>query len=263
MFPEPSSRNPTILVAVGQRGQFGVCATDQPTSLDFFVPNGACLFPRKRYSDSGRSIDNISDWSLKKFIDHYKSLSKKVITKEAIFHYVYGVLHDPIYREKYALNLKRGMPHIPFYKNFWRWAEWGERLMSVHIGYESQKIWPIKRINESDKKSRDAGLGPEVILKADKESGIIKIDSETRLVGIPEEVWSYKLGSRSALEWVLDQHGENKQRSEMMRKQFDAYSFSDHKESIIKLVGQITRVSVETQQIIVAMQDLPLNERAL
>jgi predicted helicase len=263
MFPDSATSNPTILVAVGQRGQFGVCATDRPTSLDFFVPNAACLFTRKRYSESGRSIDNIPDWALKQFSEHYKSGGKKVITKDAIFFYVYGVLHDPAYREKYALNLKREMPRIPFYRNFWLWAEWGEKLMSLHIGYESQKVWPLKRINTRDKISRDAELQPDVILKADKGSGVIKIDSETQLGDIPKEVWSYKIGSRSALEWVLDQHGENKPRSEILRKQFDADSFATRKEAVVKLIGQVTRVSVETQQVVEAMRSLPLSERAL
>ena len=45
---------------------------------------------------------------------------KRPISKEAIFHYVYGVLHDPNYREKYALNLKREFPRIPFYDDFWK-----------------------------------------------------------------------------------------------------------------------------------------------
>jgi predicted helicase len=261
IFPDAATANPTILVAVGQRGEFGVCATDKPTSLDFFVPNAACLFPRKRYSESGRVVDNITDWSLKQFSERYKA-SKKPLTKDAIFHYVYGIIHDPSYREKYALNLKRGMPHIPFYNDFWLWADWGEKLMSLHIGYESQKVWPLKRTNTNDKKSRDADLEPEVLLKADKEDGTIEIDSETWLGNIPEEAWLYKLGSRSALEWVLDQHGENKTRSEIIRKQFDDYSFAVHKEAVVKLIGQVTRVSVETQEIVEAMRRRPLRERA-
>ena len=67
----------------------------------------------------------------------------RAITKDAIFHYVYGVLHDPIYREKYAINLKREFPRIPFYPDFWQWAEWGEKLMALHIGYESVEPWPL------------------------------------------------------------------------------------------------------------------------
>ena len=46
------------------------------------------------------------------------------LTKDDIFHYVYAVLHDPVYREKYALNLKREFPRIPFHPDFWTWVAW-------------------------------------------------------------------------------------------------------------------------------------------
>ncbi|WP_161785023.1 type ISP restriction/modification enzyme [Hoeflea sp. BAL378] len=59
----------------------------------------------------------------------------RALSKDDIFHYVYGVLHDPVYREKYAINLKREFPRIPFYPDFWAWAAWGERLMALHVGY--------------------------------------------------------------------------------------------------------------------------------
>lgn len=51
------------------------------------------------------------------------------------------VLHDPIYTEKYALNLKCQFPRIPFYLDFWKWAEWGEKLRGLHLGYETIKPW--------------------------------------------------------------------------------------------------------------------------
>ena len=60
------------------------------------------------YDLNGNRVDNITDWALKQFTANYKTSGKsKKISKEAIFHYCYAVLHDPIYREKYALNLKR------------------------------------------------------------------------------------------------------------------------------------------------------------
>src|SRR5471030_1438103 len=71
IFP-PSNANAAIFVSIGQRGLFGVCASDIPVSLDFFVPNAACLFPRWRFAKSGNSIDNITDWTLEKFRAHYE-----------------------------------------------------------------------------------------------------------------------------------------------------------------------------------------------
>ena len=146
------------------------------------------------------------------------------ITKDAIFHYVYGVLHDPIYHEKYALDLKREFPRIPFYPDFWRWAEWGEALLALHIGYETVEPWPLERIDTPDGK-RKRPVAPKALLKADKSAGNIQLDSETQLTGFPAEAWTYQLGNRSALEWVLDQHKEKTPKDPTIRERFNAYRF--------------------------------------
>ena len=124
----------------------------------------------------GNRIDNITDWALRTVQEALPVRSRQnahTITKEAIFHYVYGVLHDPVYREKYALNLKREFPRIPFYKDFWQWADWGKELMDLHIGYESVTPAKLKRIDVPDEKARKAGLAPKCMLKADKDGGRI------------------------------------------------------------------------------------------
>jgi predicted helicase len=201
-------------------------------------------------------LDNITDWALEQFRAHYENGKgpKRAITKDAIFHYVYGVLHDPIYREKYATNLKREFPRIPFHADFWKWAAWGEKLMALHIGYETVEPWPLERIDTPDEKSRKAGLAPKVALKADKDTGNIRLDSETQLTGVPPEAWTYKLGNRSALEWILDQHKEKTPKDPTIREKFNAYRFADHKEKVIDLLKRVTRVSVETMKIVEAMR---------
>ena len=176
------------------------------------------------------------------------------ITKDAIFHYVYGVLHDPVYRETYAINLKREFPRIPFYPDFWEWAAWGERLMALHIGYESVEPWPLTRIDTPDIKARAAGVPPKAMLKADKDNGQIQLDSETVLSGIPSEVWDYKLGNRCGLEWILDQYKEKKPKDPTIREKFNSYRFADYKEKVIDLLMRVTRVSVETVAITEAMK---------
>ena len=214
-------------------------------------------------SASGKT-DNITDWALKQFRDHYrpgKGKQARGIDKQAIFHYVYAVLHDPVYREKYALNLKREFPRIPLYgeaeADFRRWADWGEQLMALHIGYEAVEPWPLKRTDIEDEKARKAGQSPKAMLKADKSGGRIVLDAETTLAGIPPEAWDYRLGNRSALEWVLDQHKEKKPRDPTIREQFDTYRFADHKERVIDLLARVTRVSVETHSIVEAMKSAP------
>ena len=194
-------------------------AVDGPADLHFGASVDAYQqVPRYRYAINGERVDNITDWALEQFRTHYQKVTP-AITKDAIFHYVYGVLHDPVYREKYALNLKREFPRIPFYPDFWRWADWGEALMKLHIGYESVERWPLQRIDTLDEKSRKASLSPKAMLRANKEAGVIQLDTETQLTGVPAEAWSYKLGKRSALEWILDQYKEKTAKDPTIREQ--------------------------------------------
>jgi predicted helicase len=179
---------------------------------------------------------------------------KRAITKDAMFHYVYAVLHDPVYRETYALNLKREFPRIPFYPDFWEWAAWGETLMASHIGYESVEPWPLERLDTPDLRARAAGVAPKAMLKADKDHGIIRLDSETQLSGIPKEAWDYRLGNRSGLEWILDQYKEKTPKDPTIREKFNTYRFADYKEKVIDLIMRVTRVSVETVAVTGAMR---------
>jgi predicted helicase len=181
----------------------------------------------------------------------------RAITKDAIFHYVYGVLHDPLYREKYAQNLKREFPRIPFYADFWRWADWGAALMALHIGYEKVEPWPLERVDIRDERAAAAGQKPKAILKADYDHGIIRLDSETQLSGVPPQAWSYRLGNRSALEWILDQYKEKTPKDPTIREKFNTYRLADYKEKVIDLLRRVTRVSVETMAIVEAMRAVP------
>ncbi len=213
---------------------------------------GAMCVPLNRFTDIGDKVENVTTWALAKFTAHYGKPAK--ITKDDIFHYVYAVLHDPIYRETYAQNLKRELPRIPLYPDFRQWADWGQHLMSLHIGYEAVDPWPLTRTDTPDTKSRTAGLAPKCILKADPQSGTITLDSETRLSGIPPEAWTYRLGNRSALDWILDQHKEKTPKDPTIRERFNTYRFADHKEKVADLIARVTRVSVETMKVVEEMR---------
>ena len=253
VFTDPTSQKPWL-----------ACAVDSVPDLHFVgAASGAVVLPAEVNAD-GAVADNITDWALKKFTSHYKVSSGKRLpppSKQGIFHYVYAVLNDPAYRQKYAINLKQEFPRIPLYGNaradFWRWAEWGRQLMSLHIGYQQAAPYSLKRIDVPDRKSRAAGLAPKCLLKCDPLAGCIAIDSETTLSEIPPEAWTYRLGSRSALEWVAEQYKEQLPRDPTIRKKFNTYRFADHKERVIELVGQVTTVSVETMRIISELKSGP------
>ena len=93
------------------------------------------------------------------------------------------------------------------------------------------------------------------MLKADKDAGRIVLDSETTLLGVPPAAWAYKLGNRSALEWILDQYKEKKPKDPTSREKFDTYRFVDYKEKVIDLLMRVTTVSVETMTIVESMKN--------
>lgn len=112
----------------------------------------------------------------------------------------------------------------------------------------------LKRIDSPNEKTRKAGLASKCLLKADKDGGRIIIDSETTLTGIPTAAWDYKLGNRSALEWILDQYKEKKPKDPTIREKFNTYRFADYKEKVIDLLMRVTTISVRTVAIVSSMK---------
>jgi predicted helicase len=238
--------------------------------IDLHLTGDSQCLPLYRYDEKGNRIENITDWGLKQFHDHYcrgashcKGDSRRAasplgriaptITKLDIFHYTYAVLHNPAYREKYEQNLKRDFPRIPFYDNFQQWVAWGKQLMDLHINYETVAPYPLKRIDIGSPLYKG---GIKAKLKADKDKGIITLDTDTSLHGIPPEAWEYKLGNRSALEWILDQYKETKPKDKTIAEKFNTYRFADYKEQVIDLLQRVCTVSVETVNIIEQMKKI-------
>ena len=211
---------------------------------DLLPQGGSQCLPLYRYDEKGDRIDNITDWGLTQFQTHYQD-SK--ITKENIFHYTYAVLHHPHYRTKYELNLKREFPRLPFYEDFHQWKNWGKTLMELHLNYETIQPYGLQQVEIATKEN------PKAKLKADKTNGVIILDDNTQLTGVNAIAWEYKLGNRSALEWILDQYKEKKPKDPTIAKLFNTYKFADYKEQMIDLLQRVCTVSVKTMETIKKM----------
>ena len=119
-----------------------------------------------------------------------------------IFYYVYALLHHPSWRDKYAENLKRELPRIPYAPDFHAFASAGEKLATLHLDYEQAEEYDLEEIEN-----------PKVLLtlrvekmKLSRDKTKLKVNDYLTLAGIPAEVFDYKLGNRSALEWIIDQY---------------------------------------------------------
>lgn len=251
-------RQPNVVITcsgIAALKPFAVMATCRLSNLDL-LEKTQC-FPRYTYTADGARRDNITDWAVAQFQALYNltpgpSPERRGELKDQIFAYVYAVLHDPAYRQKYEINLKREFPRIPFYADFAQWAAWGQQLLDLHLNFETVAPYPLRRTDSP----YDPERLPKPSLKADKAAGEIILDTATTLSGIPPEAWAYRLGNRTAIEWVLEYHKESNPRDPTIREKFNTYRFADYKEQVIDLLRRVVTVSVETVKIVRAMGEI-------
>jgi predicted helicase len=196
--------------------------------------------------DGGNRQENITNWALAQFQQQYGDGN---IGKWDIFYYVYGLLHHPGYREKYADSLKRELPRIPFASDFWAFADAGLKLAELHLYYDTERIvtpYPLeyvwaegKRPNWRVEKMRLSKDGTELV-----------INDTLTLAGIPPETYDYKLGNRSALEWVIDQY---RVKADKRSGIVSDPNRADDEQYIVNLVRQVVAVSVETVALVAAL----------
>ncbi len=240
-------------------------------------------FPFYTYdADGSNRRENITDYALDQFRRHY---SDPAISKWDIFYYVYGILHHPGYRERYALDLKRNLPRIPFAPlatksppandavgathrvardgqtgGFWSFSRAGQQLADLHLNYESadrcELDWQATRKPVSYRVEKMLPKG-----KVDSSEGAYKVYSTLKyndtltLHGIPERAFAYRLGNRSALDWIVDQYRvKTDKRSGITH---DPNGYSDDPKYILKLIERVISVSLRTVDIVEGLSELP------
>ena len=130
--------------------------------------------------------------------------------------------------------------------------------MKLHIDYETAAPYPIKILETVYEATNEAAWDKiaKPKLKADKIKGTIELDGFTILEGIPKLAWEYKLGNRSALEWILDQYKESKPKDPTIAEKFNTYKFADYKQQVIDLLKKVCTVSVETMKVVSEMEKI-------
>ena len=117
--------------SAGARADYWIIASAKIPNLALTSIDAAQCFPFYTYDEDGSNRrENITDWALEEFRQHYNDPS---ITKWDIFHYTYALLHSPEYRQRYAANLKRELPRIPYDPEFRAFATTGKRLAELHV----------------------------------------------------------------------------------------------------------------------------------
>lgn len=153
-------------------------------------------------------VDNITDYALEKYRTRYKD---EKLSKEDVFYYVYGLLHNLGYRKKYANNLTRELPHIPMAPDFWAFSKTGKKLADLHLSYETCKRYdlgkPANNIPDSPRKIRWGRQKKDMVknITSSQNQHVMIIDDVTVYDSLP--VCKYRVNGRTPLGWFVDRYG--------------------------------------------------------
>jgi predicted helicase len=243
-FPTPSAEAENLVMVVsdhGHRAPFSLLASNCISDQHMLASEDAFqCFPLYTYAEDGTNRrENITDYALVQFQARYGA----DVTRRDIFAYVYALLHHPQYRERYAENLKRELPRIPLVPDRAQYealCRAGYALLELHLTYERAKEYPLRSV-ETPGEVINWRVEKKMRLSADKTS--LKVNDWLTLEGIPPETFAYRLGNRSALEWVIDQY----QMSTDARSGITSDpNRADDPQYIARLVKQVVTVSMET-----------------
>ncbi|MCX0270042.1 DEAD/DEAH box helicase [Nocardia zapadnayensis] len=281
IFPTPHHKNLGFLVLAPREGtEFAVLATDLLPDLSFFTYT-AQFFPRWTYVKAGsaegeldfasadradidesgyRQVDNLTDGILAQ----YRAAVGEQVTKDEIFFFVYGLLHDSAYRQTYAADLKKMLPRIPTptsRERFEQLTDVGRRLADLHTAYEDVEPYPlnvqVKAADPNDRatwrvskmkwgKKKDPDTGKNV----DDRTTIV-YNPKVTITGIPEDAERYLLGSRSALAWIIDRYQvKTDSASGIVNDPNDWCDEHNDPTYIVDLIKRVTTVAVETMRIV-------------
>ncbi len=248
---------------------FAALATD--SIPDLHLLDSGQFFARYSYTQPDANqllaeperVDNITDWALREYQREYGSQ----VTKDGIFFYVYGLLHLPEYRERYAADLKKQLPRIPMVpgrERFEAFAAAGHKLSDLHIGYERADPYPVTEVLSPSAPTDEYERFAVIKMKYGGKAGAwdkttIRYNNHIDITGIPADAQRYMLGSRSGLDWIIERYQIKTDKASGIVNDPNDWS-REHSEPryIIDLIGRIVTVSLETNRIVDALPDLGL-----
>ncbi len=271
LFPDASSPNFAIGVSASEsRAGYSVLMTDVVPSLHATDMVGSQYFPLylydseepgesaqgellKKKPSSGRR-DGITDEGLKHFQDFYPG---ETISKEDVFYYVYGVLHSPDYRERYADNLGKELPRIPRVseaKDFWAFSKAGRQLGELHVGYE--KVPEFKATLDSKSKPTASQFRvTKMKFGAQKDKTTIVYNEFITVRGVPLEAYDYVVNGKSAIEWVMERQSVTTDKDSGIVKDANDWAIETMHDARypLSLLLRVITVSLETMKIVNAL----------
>ena len=278
IFPTPQHENVGFgAIESGARSPFSVLMQNALPDSKTYV-DAAQFFPRWTYekvsADDGlfaassgevdeygyRRLDNITD----EILAVYREKFGPQVSKDDIFHYVYGVLHSQQYREVFAADLKRMLPRIPLAASsadFQAFVDAGRALADLHVNYETVDPYPLhESTHPLDVDEWELYRVTKMRWEDKTTRKAIIYNGYLTLSDIPAAVHEYRLGSRSGLEWLIDRYQvKTDKASGIVNDPNDWCREHDDPRYIVDLVKRVTRVSVETMDIVRSLPELPIS----
>lgn len=206
--------------------------------------------PRKRR-------DAITDAGLRHFQEAYPG---EAICKEDLFYYVYGLLHSPDYRDRYADNLSKELPRIPRVKTaagFWGFSKAGRKLAALHLNYETVEPYPLTI--EAKGSLADADYRVEKMKFARKgDKTTVIYNGKITLCDIPEAAWDYVVNGKAALDWVMERQGVKIDKTSRIVNDANDWAIETmgNPKYPLELFQRVVTVSLETLKIVAALPEL-------
>jgi predicted helicase len=272
LFPATTVSNYGISVITPRPGtEFACLMVASAPDLSFFTYT-AQFYPRYSFEDRAkddslfagldedespfRQGDNVTN----EILAEYKLAFGDEVTKDDVFHYVYGVLHSAEYRQQFASDLTKMLPRIPKSANFKKFAEAGRSLAALHLNYETVEPFPLDEQRGVNATYRVEKMKYAKTGRVADKSAII-YNSGITVSGIPEEAHKYMLGSRSAIDWIIERYQvKTDKASGIVNDPNDWADEQGNPRYILDLLARIVTVSVETVKIVRALPDLDLLE---
>lgn len=278
LFPEDGSGNFGIeLTSPGSHYEFTPFITDSLPDLHLldtgrFFPRYAYLAPEEATPDlfasdpSATRVDNISDAAL----SSYRAAYGPQVTKDDIFHYVYGILHSPDYRSQFAADLKKSLPRIPQVASAGDFREFvaaGAELAAIHLNYERIRAYPLRISGEPPADMTGDRLYDYYRVEKMRFGGKASARDRSTVIynpritvsGIPDEAHDYLLGFRSGVEWVIERYQvKNDKASRIANDPNDWSREVGDPRYILDLLARVVTVSVETVRVVRSLPVLSL-----
>ncbi|MDX2052703.1 MAG: type ISP restriction/modification enzyme [Polyangiaceae bacterium] len=282
LFPRSGVENRVIGVSASEsRSGYSVLMADVVPSLHCADMVGSQFFPLYLYDGESSAADDDAQASLfsgqkgtpsgtarrdaitDAGLEHFKSAyPREAITKEDIFYYVYGILHSPEYRERYADNLGKELPRIPRMKavaDFWSFSRAGRTLGDLHVGYE--RVPEYTASIEGPAKPTGAQYRVEKMkFGKGKDRSVIHYNDLITVRDVPLEAYEYVVNGKSAIEWVMERQSVITDKDSGIVKDANAWATETAGDARypLSLLLRIITVSLETINIVKALPALDI-----